>query len=98
MHEKIFDFIKSLTSPNSNLYHGYWFAKILLERFADNGAVLMYSPPDEQFLVRIEGKLYNYTGDVTHVYSEPNFPPVEWAYWENFDSSNAARVMAEVFA
>lgn len=45
----------------------YWFARILLEwaRFYDNTAEIMYDPVVGHFGARIDGRVYDITGDVT---------------------------------
>lgn len=53
----------------------YWFAHILCTRFKK--AVMMYDPIINHFAARIDGRLYDITGDVTDKYT--------MIEWENFD-------------
>ncbi len=45
----------------------YWFAYILCGRFAN--AEMMYDPIINHFVVEIDGRLYDITGDVTGQYN-----------------------------
>ena len=45
----------------------YWFAAILCERFPEQSR-LMYDQIENHFVVEIEGRLYDITGDVTDEY------------------------------
>lgn len=57
----------------------YWFAHILVYRFYAFGrkkldpTVIMYAPKENHFGARIEGRVYDITGDVTDKY--------EWTSW-----------------
>lgn len=53
----------------------YWFARILCERF--QGAKLMYDQLENHFVAKINGRLYDITGDVTEQY-------IVFA-WEDFE-------------
>ena len=45
----------------------YWFAEILCKRFPNS--VMMYDQVANHFVVEIEGRLYDITGDVTEKYN-----------------------------
>lgn len=53
----------------------YWFAVILSKRFPNS--TIMYDPVENHFVTKIEGRLYDITGDVTEKYSV--------SQWEDFD-------------
>lgn len=56
----------------------YWFARILFERFSmSHGAVIMYDDVMNHFGTKIQGKVYDITGDVTLQY--------EWKPWSDVD-------------
>lgn len=66
----IIRFINDFTSYESNsvLYNTfmngycYYFAVILKERF---GGIILYDPIDGHFVTKIDGSIYDITGDVT---------------------------------
>lgn len=53
----------------------YWFAFILCERF---NATIMYDPVMNHFAARIDGRLYDITGDVTD-----KFKMIEWQKFDD---------------
>lgn len=55
----------------------YWFAFVLLTRFADEGAVIMYDEICNHYGTRINGRVYDITGDVTDDYF--------WIEWGDLD-------------
>lgn len=54
----------------------YWFAHILCTRFPE--ADMMYDPIINHFVVRIDNRLYDITGDVTDHYNV-----VMWDYYDD---------------
>lgn len=63
----------------------YWFAAILFGRFIRDGAAIMYDEVANHFGTKINGKVYDITGDVTAQY--------DWVPWESItDSSLRARI------
>lgn len=57
----------------------YWFAAILLNRFGEEGAVLMYDQISNHFGTMIYGEVYDITGNVTDNYS--------WERWADINDS-----------
>lgn len=56
----------------------YWFAKILYDRFyMTYGATIMYDEVENHFGTKINGFVYDITGDVTSKY--------EWRPWSDLD-------------
>lgn len=53
----------------------YWFAVILLIRFGNRDAKIMYDRRINHFATMIEGRVYDITGDVTDEY--------EWDLWDD---------------
>ena len=47
----------------------YWFAFVLYARFLTKGATLMYDEVANHFATKIDGIVYDITGDVTNKYS-----------------------------
>lgn len=63
----------------------YWFAHILAERFAYDGAEIMYDQVVNHFGTQINGRVYDITGDVTDAF--------EWECWEDLgDALLATRI------
>ena len=54
----------------------YWFAYILCGRFPQ--AELMYDLTENHFMVEIDGRLYDITGDVSGVYT-----PIPWDFYDD---------------
>ena len=54
----------------------YWFAQILFIRFIRDDTTIMYSISDNHFGTRINGRVYDITGDVTDKY--------DWKPWIEF--------------
>lgn len=67
----------------------FWFAKILHDRFAlTHGAAIMYDEVANHFGTRIDSRVYDITGDVTHKYN--------WSPWENMaDNLLRARIIRD---
>lgn len=66
----------------------YWFAAVLFGRFIRDGATIMYDEVANHFGTRIQGKVYDITGDVTNKY--------KWVSWESItDSSLRARIVRD---
>lgn len=58
----------------------YWFAKILYDRFSmTHGAIIVYDEVANHFGTKIEGRVYDITGDVTSKY--------EWKSWAELDDN-----------
>lgn len=55
----------------------YWFAVILCIRFLGNGAQIQYDEIANHFGTKIEGRVYDITGDVTERY--------HWEPWDSLD-------------
>lgn len=85
MSTHVQNFISNICSisPSENLTETftcgacYWFARILCERFAEDGAELCYDAVENHFVARINERLYDITGDVTGKY--------EVIPWSQFD-------------
>ena len=74
---KRFHFSEDITDVFSNGCC-YWFAKILYDRFSlTHGAVLMYDEVWNHFGTKVNGRVYDITGDVTSKY--------EWKPWSDVD-------------
>ena len=86
------DVIRCFTQDNC-----YWFAKILCERFSDleSKPIMMYSPIDNHFTVKIGTRLYDITGDVTETYEHPSRKTVTWHYYKISDSTEYARIVRD---
>lgn len=75
MHKKVMTFIDRFTYGGklkdtiTTVTQGccYWFAYILHSRFSNS--VIMYDPVINHFVVEIENRLYDITGDVTGEYN-----------------------------
>ena len=67
----------------------YWFAKILFDRFyMTHGAIIMYDEVANHFGTKIDGAVYDITGDVTSKY--------EWKPWSDVhDSLLRARIIRD---
>lgn len=66
----------------------YWFATILCQRFATEGAELYYAPIDNHFVTMINNRIYDITGDVTGQY--------DIIKWSDFnDDLEKARIMRD---
>lgn len=74
MHKKVIAFIDRFTSGGklkdtiTTFTQGccYWFAYILHSRFSNS--IIMYDPLENHFVVEIEKRLYDITGEVTGQY------------------------------
>ena len=102
-HDKVMRFIARFTQCGRNqgvieaFTSGccYWFAYILLERFYDIDAwnedvELMYDQVENHFGCRIDGVVYDITGDVTDKYN--------WETWisvVNKDELHAERIIRD---
>lgn len=58
----------------------YWFAWILYSRFFGDGAEIMYDQIANHFGTRINGIVYDITGDVTKTYN--------WVTWASIDDES----------
>lgn len=66
----------------------YWFAYILYRRFIRDGATLMFANSDNHFGTKINGKVYDITGEVTRKY--------DWRPWLEFgDEKEKERIMRD---
>ena len=68
--------------------HGccYWFAFILYERFKSDGASIEYDEISNHFGTRINGVVYDITGDVTSKY--------KWVPWDSInDETHRNRIV-----
>lgn len=66
----------------------YWFAIIMAIRF---DSPMMYSPVDNHFTVKIHGRLYDITGDVTEKYTNS----VDWSTYAAFDPNDYRRIVRD---
>ena len=74
---KRFRFSENITDVFSNGCC-YWFAKILYDRFTlTHGATLMYDEVENHFGTKIDGRVYDITGDVTFKYEWKPFSDVD---------------------
>lgn len=69
----------------------YWFGYILQGRFQDAEAV--YLPVTGHFVTRINGLLYDVTGDVTEKFADEK--QVSWAEMDGYDRSVKDRVIRD---
>ena len=85
---KRFHFSEDITDVFSNGCC-YWFAKILYDRFAlTHGATIMYDEVINHFGTKINGRVYDITGDVTFKY--------EWKPWSELgDELLRARIIRD---
>lgn len=67
----------------------YWFAKILYDRFSmTHGAAIVYDEVENHFGTKINGRVYDITGDVTFKY--------EWSPWSDInDELLRARIIRD---
>ncbi len=63
----------------------YWFAFVLYVRFLTKGATLMYDAVANHFATKIDGIVYDITGDVTNKYS-----------WKNWDSITDEALLSRI--
>ena len=63
----------------------YWFAIILMTRFKDENAVLMYDQIDNHFGVKINSRIYDINGDVTNDYN--------WEEWDKIDDPSLKNII-----
>ena len=82
---EILDFIRNFKGAEEPFLTGccYWFAFILQERF---GGQMLYFQSPGHFVQKIDGRLYDVTGDVTENFTNEH-PPVVWAGLHSTDSS-----------
>lgn len=74
------DFIKRFSGDSVEVFTCgccYWFAVILHERY--KRSTIMYSPLNH-FGTKINGRIYDITGDVTDSYPD-------WIAWDEYDDS-----------
>ena len=62
----------------------FWFAKILCERFFEQGAYVVYDEIEGHFGAKIGNKVYDITGDVTEKYT--------WTEWSDVDEARRDRI------
>ena len=65
----------------------YWFAMILSSRFNAVGSTIYYLPIRNHFIVKIEDKFYDITGEVI-----PDEKPYAWCFYRLFDSIEYERI------
>jgi hypothetical protein len=58
----------------------FWFANILHNRFNDEDVAIMYAAVDNHFACKINGRVYDVTGDVTDKYS--------WQNWQMYAATD----------
>ena len=63
----------------------FWFSYILAARFANDGAVIMYDEVINHFGTRVDGRVYDITGDVTDNY--------HWVPWSEISDDSLRRVI-----
>jgi hypothetical protein len=68
----------------------FWFASCLFERFSDYDPTIMYDVVTNHFGCKIEGRVYDITGDVTDQY---NWEIWYKAYWD--DSERGERIFRD---
>lgn len=61
----------------------YWFARILEERF--QGAEIVYDAISNHFAARIDGRVYDITGEITHNALSP------WEPWASYEEGSSHR-------
>lgn len=92
----VISFISHFTSNSDknqciDVFNGqcsYWFAMILFRRFIRVGATIMCDKNKNHFGTRINGRVYDITGDVTSRYS--------WASWLDMtDDSQKAEIISK---
>lgn len=82
------DFIFQFEESQGMFLNGmcYYFALILRERF---GGEICYAPIDNHFIARIDGRLYDASGDVTDLYTVY----VPWDEYIDIDPIHADRII-----
>jgi len=65
----------------------YWFAMILNSRFSIMDSTIYYLPIKNHFIVKIEDKFYDITGEVI-----PDEKPYVWCFYRLFDSIEYERI------
>lgn len=68
MRKEVLKFIKQFQNPSTIKVFTegccYWFAVILNRRFKQQHPTIMYHPINNHFAVRIDGTLYDITGEI----------------------------------
>lgn len=66
----------------------YWFAMILFRRFIRDGAEIMYDVVANHFGTKINGRVYDITGDITDKYT--------WTPWNEYeDETHRNRIVRD---
>lgn len=88
--EQILSFIKGFDPCRDFFLSGYcyWFANILCQRFH---GTLVYDGVDNHFMARIEGELYDASGNVTNLYRYHLVE--EWEKYRKRDPLHTARIV-----
>lgn len=63
----------------------YWFSFILATRFAADGAVVMYDEVINHFGTKIDGRVYDITGDATDQYN--------WVPWSSISDESLREII-----
>ena len=74
----------------------YWFAFILFKRFETlaEKPVIEYSQASNHFVTKINGKLYDITGDVTNIFNQPHQQTTTWNYFQLSEPALAEKIVA----
>ena len=88
MEEKVKNFLKRFhESPDIDEVFTsgccFWFAEILFLRFLDSEAQIMYDSAANHFGTKVDGRVYDVTGDVTDDY--------KWENWNDFSDADQKR-------
>ena len=73
----------------------YYFTVILRTRFGEYATKRMYDPVANHFATKIDGRIYDITGDIT---DEPNHKWVDWQAYIRLDSAHARRIERDCIA
>ena len=92
MHIKVIEFINRRFPKDNNWCNGncWWFATILCERFAEEGAERWYCPVEGHFVTRIDGVFYDWMGIFTPCENEK---PILWEDLCAVDPIHAERLI-----
>lgn len=93
MSQQIIDFIKQFQELGATTCFSYgmcyWFAQILSQRFADQETEIVYDEIINHFAVKIDGRIYDITGEITH---KTQYHWVNWEEFQLFDEALTKRL------
>lgn len=92
--EEILQFIARFAGSIETFTSGccFWFAHILAERFRGHAEIVL-AVVENHFVARIDGRLYDVTGDVTEEYKDSVL--VAWDKMDEYDSLQKERIVRD---